>query len=168
MNSNIDVDHPERGEQLAHEPIPRFLRRTGNLDEQLPPAIETHTLSTEEVRDIHKHGGGLNPQGDPLAELSRLISEPPRVPAIAGAASAGMREGFERVAQEIVAVAEDGVARAQQNLQEAKSFASLILKSGDLLCSTIESEGVRILHVSRIMRDVRSALGGPPPSPEGG
>lgn len=148
-------DHP-RDLDASRLELPSFIRPSDGMYSHPEPTTE----STGRTVDA--------PPADPLASLARLISEPPRVPPIADHASKGMREGFERVAQEIVAVAKDGVARAEQNLQEAETFAAIILKSGDLLCATIEAEGVRMLQVSKVMREARTALGGPPPPPEGG
>lgn len=154
-------DHP-RDLDAPHLEIPSFIRSTDNIGRGAGCIAQDSTGDTF----VPGHGGG-DEHLDPLASLARLIADPPRAPPIAEQSSKGMREGFERVAREIIAVAEDGVARANENLQEAKTFAAIVLKSGDLLCTTIETEGGRMLQVSRIMREVRAALGGPPPTGPG-
>ncbi len=103
---------------------------------------------------------------DPFEALALLLEHPPQVPKIGEHASRGMKEAFERVAQEIVQVAEDSVRRANENLQEATSYAEVIRQSGDILCDRIEAEAVRMLQISRVMREARAAFAGPI-TPEG-
>lgn len=147
MNNETPRDLDEEG--LKPLPIPSFIR-TSETTEGINHVVEQAIA-----------------HGDPLEALADLISRPPAAPPIATHASNGMREAFDRVAQEIVSVAQDGVDRAQQNLQEAISYADIIRKAGDVLCSRIEAEGVRMLQTSRLMREARTALGeaADPPAP---
>ncbi len=154
MNNETPRDLDEEG--LKPLPIPSFIgNRTELNSRDATYAVEQSLQDT------------INQNPDPLANLARLISEPPAAPPIATHASNGMREAFDRVAQEIVSVAQDGVDRANQNLQEAISYADIIRKAGDVLCSRIEAEGVRMLQTSRLMREARTALGeaADPPAP---
>lgn len=104
---------------------------------------------------------------DPLAKLAELIKHPPMVPPIGDNASRGMREMFEAVAVEMEAVARDAVAKAESNLQEVLSYASVIRQSGDRLCARIESEAIRMLQMRDGVRTVVEAFR-EPIVPEGG
>lgn len=160
MNSNAQSIDDER----LLPPLPKFVqpalgRVADQMDAELRQMVEAHRPEPLSIVDPV--------EADPLAAIARLISEPPMTPPVGRLASQGMREAFERVAKEILAVAQDGVVRANQNLQEAMSYAEVVRKSGDLLCDKIEGDSVRLLQQSRVMREARAAFGGVPPAGPG-
>lgn len=144
-------------------PIPAFMgdRPTPVIGDMTDEIRRTFEADRAQLRPVDPS------EADPLAAIARLIAEPPVIPKVGQLASQGMREAFEKVAEEIVAVAQDGVARANRNLQDAMGYAEVIRQSGDQLCGKIETDAVRLLQYSRVMREARAAFGGPPPA-EGG
>lgn len=102
------------------------------------------------------------PEPDPLAELARLIEEPPRVPEIGVQAARGMEQLFDAVAKEMEAAAEDGVRRAESVRQDVLSYTSVLRQTGKLLSEEIESKAAMTGKLALGVRLLREAFPGVP------
>lgn len=100
---------------------------------------------------------------DPLAELATLIGSASRTPEIGMKASQAMMQCFEATATEIERLAQDGLDRAMENQQEARSYASVLRQSGELLCRKIEAEAGRTRQIALVMGEARAKLAAPEP-----
>lgn len=94
-----------------------------------------------------------------LEDLAALIRKPIEVPGIGEAAAQAMNNCFETVARDVLAIAHDGVDRANHLLQEAETFAAIVRSNGEVLCDRIRSEAIRGLKISEVMRVARDVIG---------
>lgn len=106
------------------------------------------------------------PSDQDLRELEKIIGKPilPPAPQIGVAASEAMIQCYEDVANKIEAVAQDAVDRAMALLQEAKSFASILRQSGEILADRIKLESARAAMVSDLIKRTRAAVADNPPA----
>lgn len=99
---------------------------------------------------------------DPLDDLAKLISEPPRAPPIGVQAATGMERLFDAVAKEMEAAAEDGVRRAEAVRQDVLSYTTVLRETGRLLSEEIVAKAAMTGKLHLGIQILREAFPGVP------
>ncbi len=149
-------DEPRNEDRPRMPPMPAYPpRQVGRLPEDLGRRLEEELhVDAEPPAEAEHH--------DPLAELARLINEPPRVPEMGVHAARGMESLFDAVAKEMEAAAEDGVRRAEAVQQDVLSYTSVLRQTGKLLSEEIEAKAAMTGKLALGVRLLREAFPGVP------
>lgn len=119
------------------------------------------------VRSIGSPTEQNAPLSQPLQELLDMIQLEVPTPAIGVQASKAVSNCFESTARDVIALAQDNLDRANEIMQQALSFATIIRESGNVLCGRIEQETATGFQVSTLIRAARERLAGRlPDAPE--
>lgn len=126
------------------------------------PAIDLDHVAAPALPDIPSSPAM---PADFMAGLEQMISTPPRVPKIGLDAAKAMTDCFEAVADDVLRLAKDGVDRANEVLQEAVTYATVLRETGEVLAARIRAESSRTLHIALVLREARERLRETPPDP---
>lgn len=101
-----------------------------------------------------------NPPPNALAELARMISQPPAIPKIGTISAESAMRGFDEAANDIEKLGKDAHDRGCDLMQQAVTYAKILREAGQELCRRIEAETIRNYQISTIMRSTQERMAG--------